>query len=85
MIYRGSKGDSSNICYKILDELLFYIYLFQGDHFYIGKKAFNEKDVNLAFPMSLIIRCAGSWEALSNTNRQLASNSVSFPERSIAA
>jgi hypothetical protein len=77
--FLGSKGESSNVCYAILDELLFYIYLFPGDHFSNGKQAFNEKGVNLCFPRSLIIRCAGSWEALSITNKHSASNCVSFP------
>jgi hypothetical protein len=85
MIYWGSKGESSNICYTILDELPFYIYLFQGDHFSSGKEIVNEKDANLTFRRSLIIRCAVSWEALSIKNKHLASNSVNFSKRSIAA
>ena len=67
-----------NICYTILHGLPFYIYLIQGNHFPSGKKIFNETDVNLTFRRSLIIRCAVSWEALSNANKHLASNSVSF-------
>ena len=78
-------GESSNICYTILDELLFYIYLFQGDHFSSGKTIFNETDVNLGLRRSLIIRCDVSWEDVSNTNKLLLSNSVNFPKRGIAA
>ena len=67
------------ICYTILNELPFYIYLVQGDHFSSGKPAFNETDVNLCFRKSLIIGYADSWEALLSTKNHSASNSVSFP------
>ena len=67
------------ICYKILNELPFYIYLFQGNHFSSGKQAFNETGVNRGFQKSLIIGCAGSWEALSSMKNLSATNSVSFP------
>ncbi len=78
--FRGSKGESSKICYKILDELLFYyICLFHGDHFSNGKQTLYESGVSVEFPRSLIIRCAVSWEALSITNKHSASNFVSFP------
>jgi hypothetical protein len=83
--FRGSKGESSKICYKILDELLFSIYLFHGDHFSNGKQTLYESGVSVGFPRSLIIRCAVSWEALSSTNKHSAPNSISFPKRSIAA
>ena len=62
--FRGSKGDSSNICFKVLIGLLFYyISLFSSD---IMK--FNETGAIRNVRRSLIIGCAVSWEALSSTN-----------------
>jgi hypothetical protein len=76
--FPGSKGDSSNTCYTILNELLFYIYLFQGDHFTSGKQALKETGVNGELRRSLIIGCAGYWEPPSITIKDLASNSDRF-------
>src|SRR5450759_2746951 len=41
--YRGSKGESSNICYKILNELPFY-------NLSIGEKMSNEKSLIAEIP-----------------------------------
>jgi hypothetical protein len=58
---------------------LLYISISERPFFLSGKQAFNETGMSQGFRMPLVIGCAGSWEALSNTNKQLASNSVSFP------
>jgi hypothetical protein len=78
MIYRGSKGESSTVCFKILDELSFYIYLFQGTHVSSGKQTLYESGMSVGFSSSLIIGCAGCWEALLSTSKHSASNSVNF-------
>jgi hypothetical protein len=85
----GSKGESSNSYYKILDELPFYINLVQGDQFTSGKQAFNETDVNLELQKLLLIRCAVSWEAASSTNKpshlipSASVNALSPPNQSL--
>jgi hypothetical protein len=82
----GSKGESSiYLLHNTRWTPLLYISISGRSFLFSGKPTFNETGVNLWFPKSLIIGCAGSWETFSNTNKLSASNCVSFHLRTIAA